>query len=64
MSGKSSDSHAVPLLHRVHVELHRNGDEKAFLANYGIADAEALAQKIYDNTGDFEACIQIIGEKQ
>jgi hypothetical protein len=60
MGGKAGDQHTIPLLHSVHVALHHNGDETSFLAGYGIDAPECLANLLYENTGNFNTCIEII----
>lgn len=62
MSGKAGDQHMIPLSHAIHVALHGNGDETAFLASYGIHNAEALAEALHANTGNHVVCIQLINE--
>lgn len=54
MGRKSGDDKAIPLHHDVHVALHCDGDEVAFLARHGILHGPALAKALYAVSGDIE----------
>ncbi len=62
-SYKAGDQHSVPMNDALHKQLHdKFGDEAAFFASYGITDPVGLAESLWENTGDFEACNRIILE--
>ncbi len=53
----------MPMNDALHKQLHdKIGDEAAFFAAYGIIDPVGLAESLWENTGDFEACNRIILE--
>lgn len=56
---KASDCWTVPLTRAEHDAQHDHGDELAWWKLQGI-DPFELAIKLYENTGDTEACLQII----
>jgi hypothetical protein len=45
-----------------HKELHNRGDETKFLKEHGIKDPVALAEKLYENRDNLNACIIAINE--
>ncbi len=56
---KASDCWTVPLTRAEHDAQHDHGDELAWWRSHGI-DPFELAIKLYENTGDAQACIEIL----
>lgn len=65
-SRTSPDRWAIPSCRGHHTGLfgfpffiHMTGDDEAFLSKVGI-DGRALANSLWSNTGDFDACVRLI----
>ena len=62
--GRAGDNHSLPMSDVLHKILHdKEGNELRFFAKYGIKDPVRLAERLYENTGDYAACIQILEER-
>lgn len=59
MGRKAADKFAIPLCRKAHNELHRDGDEDAYLSSHGI-DGRALAARLWKLTGDSEAGLRAV----
>lgn len=60
---KAGDDETIPLCHEPHHgELHRNGDETAYLEAHGVKDAPGLAKALYEATGDYTAMLAALAE--
>jgi hypothetical protein len=61
MGLKPPDNFTVPLNYQVHARQHHLGAEDLFWAEYGgIDNAISLANALYENTGNSEACLRLI----
>lgn len=62
MSRKPGDDRTVPLNHIEHARQHKIG-EKAFWEPYGgVERAKELGQALWENSGDEEACLEILNK--
>lgn len=59
MGRRSGDDKVIPLHHEMHTDLHRGGDETAFLRWYCI-DPLDLARALYAATGDHEQGLRVV----
>lgn len=61
MGYKSGDNFTVPLNFKIHQKQHNLGNEEFFWYRYGGIDKSiALANAIYNNTGDTYKCLELI----
>jgi hypothetical protein len=59
---RAGDNHTLPMTDELHKELHdKVGDERKFLAKFGIHSPVELAESLYENTADHSACLEILG---
>ena len=57
---RAGDQHSVPLCRRHHDELHLGaGTENGFSERYGL-DLLTISNALWENTGDYEKCLNII----
>lgn len=59
MSIKAEDRWAIPVHSEIHHEIHRLGNDEAYLNKHGI-NGTALAQDLWDMSGDFTAMSRIV----
>lgn len=61
MGMKSGDNRTLPLNWEVHARQHWLGRESFFWEQYGGVDAAiSLAERLYENTGDTDKCLELI----
>ena len=59
---RSGDNHILPMTDAKHKELHNRGNETKFFVKHGIKDPVGLAEKLYKNRDNLNACIIAINE--
>lgn len=60
MGTKSDYRFCVPVCPACHARAHQYGNDKAFFENRGIANIEKAALFFYNNSGDYQKCLDYI----
>lgn len=57
---KNPDAFALPLCHKCHMNLHNDGNEKAFFEYLGLSNPAKFALDIFKLSGQYEKALDLI----